>query len=543
MAIRTVETVPYPDQKPGTSGLRKRVPVFQQPNYVANFVQSYFDCLDGFDGKLLIVGGDGRFFNKEAIQIVLKMAAANGFGRAMVGQNGYLSTPAVSHLIRQNKAFGGFILSASHNPGGPNGDFGIKYNVEHGGPAPESLTDAVFARSKVIDHYQTLEEGDVDLSEIGSVKLGDMQVDIVDPVDAYATYMQTLIDFDAIRNLFESVFRIRFDAMHAITGPYAKRIFEDLLGAPEGSVINAVPSPTFNDGHPDPNLVYAKPLYDLMMSADGPDFGAASDGDGDRNLIIGKNRFVTPSDSLAMLTANAHLAPGYADGIAGVARSMPTSGAADKVAEQLGIEIHETPTGWKFFANLLDAGRVTICGEESAGTGSNHVREKDGVWAVLLWLNILAARRQSVDEIVVDHWKRFGRNYYTRHDFEEVDADAAKAVMARFEAQLGGLAGKPVGGRAVRLADNFTYHDPIDGSTSANQGLRIVFEDGSRIVLRMSGTGTVGATLRLYVERYVGPAGDHEMDVQDALADLIALADDLAGIRELTGRDAPSVIT
>ncbi|MCB9994339.1 MAG: alpha-D-glucose phosphate-specific phosphoglucomutase [Hyphomicrobiaceae bacterium] len=543
MAIRTVETVPYPDQKPGTSGLRKRVPVFQQPNYVANFVQSYFDCLEGGAGKLLVIGGDGRFFNQEAIQIVLKMAAANGFGRVMVGQNGYLSTPAVSHLIRKNKALGGFILSASHNPGGPHGDFGIKYNVEHGGPAPESLTDAVFARSKVIDRYKIAEAPDVDLSAIGTSQIEGMAVEIVDPVDAYAAYMETLIDFGAVRLLFASGFRMRFDAMHAITGPYAKRIFEEMLGAPSGSVINAVPSPTFNDGHPDPNLVHAKPLYDLMMSASAPDFGAASDGDGDRNLIIGRNRFVTPSDSLAILAANAHLAPGYAGGIAGVARSMPTSSAADHVAEQLGIEIHETPTGWKFFANLLDAGRVTICGEESAGTGSNHVREKDGVWAVLLWLNILAARRESVDQIVVNHWKRFGRNYYTRHDFEEVEMEAAKAVMARFEGAFGGLAGQTLGGRTVSLADNFTYHDPIDGSTSANQGLRIVFADGSRIILRMSGTGTVGATLRLYVERFVGPDGDHELETQAALADLIALADDLAGIRELTGRDAPSVIT
>lgn len=543
MTISVVNTTPYDDQKPGTSGLRKRVTVFQKDNYVHNFVQAYFDCLSGGEGETLVIGGDGRFFNTDAIQVVLKMAAANGYGKVVVGQNGLLSTPAVSHLIRSTNAFGGFILSASHNPGGPDGDFGIKYNVRGGGPAPESVTDDVYARTKTIDTFKILDAADADLATLGSFSLGDMQVEIVDPVAAYVEHMKTLFDFDAIRALFASGFTMQFDAMHAITGPYATTLFEDILGAPKGTVVNAVPSPTFNNGHPDPNLVYAKPLYDLLMSQDGPDFGAASDGDGDRNLIIGKNRFVTPSDSLAILAANAHLAPGYKDGVVGVARSMPTSGAADKVAEKLGMELHETPTGWKFFVNLMDAGRITLCGEESAGTGSNHVREKDGVWAVLLWLNILAERKQSVDAIVREHWAKFGRNYYTRHDFEEVDAAAARQVMDRFEAGFSTAIGKEYAGRKVADANSFTYHDPIDGSTSANQGLRLIFEDGSRLILRLSGTGTVGATLRLYVERYEGPEGDHHVETQAALADLISLADELSGLKELTGRSAPTVIT
>lgn len=539
----TISTTPYSDQKPGTSGLRKRVSVYQQPNYVENFIQSIFDSLEGFAGQILVIGGDGRYYNDVAIQKAIRIAAANGFGKVMVGQAGILSTPAASNIIRKYKAFGGLVLSASHNPGGPEGDFGIKYNVGNGGPAPEKITDAVYARSKVIDSYRTLETPDIDLGAVGTQTVGDMVVEVIDPVSDYAELMQSLFDFDAIRALFAGGFRMTFDAMSAVTGPYAHKILEDMLGAPKGTVINGEPSPSFNDGHPDPNLVYCKDMYDLLMTADGPDFGAASDGDGDRNLIIGKNRFVTPSDSLALLAANAHLAPGYSKGIAGIARSMPTSAAADRVAEKLGIEMHETPTGWKFFGNMLDAGRVTICGEESAGTGSNHVREKDGLWAVLLWLNILAVRKQGVDAIVREHWKIYGRNYYTRHDYEEVDAAIANALVDDLRGRLASFPGQVLGGMEVAYADDFTYHDPVDGSTSAKQGIRIGFVDGSRIVLRLSGTGTVGATLRLYLERYVPADGDHDLETQEALAPLIAIAEQLAGTKARTGRPMPSVIT
>jgi phosphoglucomutase len=543
MTILTIETKPFADQKPGTSGLRKRVTVFSQPNYVENFVQSIFDSLEGIKGKTLVLGGDGRFYNDVAIQKIIKIASANGFGAVLVGQGGILSTPAASHVIRHHKAFGGLILSASHNPGGPDGDFGIKYNVSNGGPAPEKITDAVFARSKEIDRYLIVDAPDVDLSRIGTQHSAGMVVEVIDPVADYAALMETLFDFDKIRAMFAAGFTMRFDAMHAVTGPYAHKILEGILGAPKGTVVNGTPSPDFGGGHPDPNLVYAKELYDLMMSPEAPDFGAASDGDGDRNLIIGRNRFVTPSDSLAILAANAPHAPGYAAGIAGIARSMPTSAAADRVAEKLGIEMHETPTGWKFFGNLLDAGRVTICGEESAGTGSNHVREKDGLWAVLLWLNVLAARQQSVDMIVQDHWATYGRNYYTRHDYEEVEAAPANALMDELRAKLPSLVGQSLEGRPVAYADDFTYHDPVDGSTSGKQGVRIGFADGSRIVVRLSGTGTVGATLRLYLERYEPPHGQHDLDTQSALSPLISIADSVAGIKARTGRDAPSVIT
>ncbi|MBE7732300.1 alpha-D-glucose phosphate-specific phosphoglucomutase [Devosia faecipullorum] len=544
MTILTVKTNPYSDQKPGTSGLRKRVKAYSQPNYVENFIQSIFDSLDGIEGQTLVIGGDGRFYNDVAIQKAIRIAAANGFGRVLVGRGGILSTPAASHIIRHYGAFGGLVLSASHNPGGPDGDFGIKYNIGNGGPAPEKITDAVFERSKVIESYRTLDTPDIDLDTIGTQQVGGMAVEIIDPVADYAALMQTLFDFDAIRGMFASGFRMTFDAMHAVTGPYAHAILEGMLGAPKGTVINGVPSPTFNHGHPDPNLVYCKEMHDLLMTPDGPDFGAASDGDGDRNLIIGKNRFVTPSDSLALLAANAHLAPGYRGGIAGIARSMPTSAAADRVAEKLGIEMHETPTGWKFFGNLLDAGRVTICGEESAGTGSNHVREKDGLWAVLLWLNILAVRKQGVDAIVREHWRLYGRNYYTRHDYEEVDAAIANNLVDDLRGQLAALPGRVFeDDLQIAYADDFTYLDPVDGSTSARQGIRIGFTDGSRIVLRLSGTGTVGATLRVYLERYEAPDGRHDLDTQLALEPLIGIIESLAGIRARTGRSEPSVIT
>jgi phosphoglucomutase len=542
--ISTVATKPFADQKPGTSGLRKKVPVFQQPNYAENFIQSIFDSLENFSGQTLVIGGDGRYYNREVIQKAIKMAAANGFGKILVGKGGILSTPAASHVIRKYKAFGGIILSASHNPGGPTEDFGIKYNIGNGGPAPERITDAIFERSKVIESYRIVDAADFDLDQIGSVEVDGMVVEIIDPVADYAALMEELFDFGAIRNLFGLGFRMVFDAMSAVTGPYAKEIIEGRLGAPAGTVRNFIPLPDFGGHHPDPNLVHAKELYDEMMAGDAaPDFGAASDGDGDRNLVIGKGIFVTPSDSLAILAANAHLAPGYAKGIAGIARSMPTSAAADRVAEKLGIGMYETPTGWKFFGNLLDAGKVTICGEESAGTGSNHVREKDGLWAVLLWLNILAVRGESVKDIVTQHWATYGRNYYSRHDYEAVDTDAANGLIAALRAKLETLPGTRIGKLVVTKADDFAYLDPIDQSVSNNQGVRILFEGGSRVVFRLSGTGTSGATLRVYIERYEPDASRHDLETQSALAELITAAESVADIRKRTGRDAPSVIT
>jgi phosphoglucomutase len=541
--IQTVATTPYADQKPGTSGLRKKTTVFQQPNYVENYVQSIFDSLDGFSGKTLVIGGDGRYFNREAIQKAIRIALANGFGRIVVGRGGLLSTPAASALIRSLGAYGGIILSASHNPGGPDGDFGIKYNAENGGPAPEKLTDRIFAGAQTIAVIKTLDAPDVDIDALGTTKLDGGTVEIVDPVTNYAALMRTLFDFDAIRALFASGFRMRFDAMHAITGPYAHAILEGELGAPAGTVVNGTPLPDFGGHHPDPNLTYAKALYDEMMSKDAPDFGAASDGDGDRNLIIGRGQFVTPSDSLAMLAADARLAPGYAKGLKGIARSMPTSAAADRVAAKLGVACYETPTGWKFFGNLLDAGKATICGEESAGTGSDHVREKDGLWAVLLWLNILAKRRISVAELARQHWATYGRNYYTRHDFEEVDLAAANALMDGLRAQFASLPGQRFGALTVEAADDFEYHDPVDGSDTKGQGVRVMFAGGSRIVYRLSGTGTVGATLRVYIERYEPPGENLALDAQAALADLIGLSRSLAEIEQRTGRKAPSVVT
>ena len=546
MNIITHTTAPFDGQKPGTSGLRKKVTVFQQPHYLANFVASIFAAVkpeDGFAGKTLVIGGDGRFYNDTAIQLVIKMAVAQGFARILIGQNGILSTPAVSHIIRKYGAFGGVILSASHNAGGPDGDFGIKFNMSNGGPAPEKITDAIYAYSQTVSSYAAADCADVDLSQLGTTMIGDVSVEIINSVTDYVELMQELFDFDAIRALFASGFTLKFDAMHAVTGPYAHAIFEDLLGAAKGSVFNGTPSTDFGGHHPDPNLVHAKELYDLMMSADAPDFGAASDGDGDRNLIIGRGIAVTPSDALAILAANAHLAPAYAGGISGVARSMPTSAAVDRVAQKLGVECFETPTGWKFFGNLLDAGRITLCGEESAGAGSNHVREKDGLWAVLLWLNILAKTRVSVKELLENHWAQYGQNYYTRHDFEEIETDKANPVMAHIKAQLPTLAGKQFGSLTVQSADDFSYHDPIDGSVSHNQGLRVLFTDGSRIVYRLSGTGTVGATIRMYIEQYQADPSKHGGDTQTALAELIQIAYQISDIAALTGRTAPNVIT
>ncbi len=541
--IKTVPTTPYDDQKPGTSGLRKKVPHFQQPNYVQNFVQSIFNSLEGFEGKTLVIGGDGRYFNREVIQIAMRMAAAAGFGKVMVGRGGILSTPAASHVIRKYGAFGGIILSASHNPGGPTEDFGIKYNIGNGGPAPEKITDAIYAGTKTISEYRVLDAPDLDLDTVGTFDLGEMTVEVIDPVADYAELMESLFDFPALRAMFAGGFRMAFDAMSAVTGPYAKEILENRLGAERGTVRNAVPLPDFGGHHPDPNLVHARELYDVMMGEKAPDFGAASDGDGDRNLIIGRGIFITPSDSLAMLAANAHLAPGYSAGLAGIARSMPTSGAADRVAAKLGIGIYETPTGWKFFGNLLDAGMATICGEESAGTGSNHVREKDGLWAVLLWLNILAVRKQSARAIAHAHWTEYGRNYYARHDYEGIDSDAANGLVEALRAKLADLPGTELFGLWVAEADDFSYHDPVDGSVSAKQGIRILFEGGSRVVFRLSGTGTSGATLRVYIERFEPDPAKHGQATDVALGDLIQAAEALAEISQRTGRVAPDVIT
>ncbi len=539
--VKTVATTPFSGQKPGTSGLRKKVAVFAQPHYLENFVQSVFDSIGLVAGKTLVVGGDGRYHNRTAIQIILKMAAANGFARVMVGQGGILSTPAASCVIRKYQSFGGLILSASHNPGGPAEDFGIKYNIPAGGPAPEAITEAIFARSQVIDSYRILEAGDLDLDRLGEQNLGDMTVQVFDPVADYAQLMESLFDFDAIRAAFKAGFRMKFDAMHAVTGPYAVEILEHRLGAAPGTVMNGIPLEDFGGGHPDPNLVHAHDLVEALTGETAPDFGAASDGDGDRNMVLGRNFYVTPSDSLAVLAANATLCPGYAKGLKGIARSMPTSAAPDRVAAKLGIPAWETPTGWKFFGTLLDDGKATLCGEESFGTGSDHVREKDGLWAVLMWLNVLAKRRQSVAEIVTAHWREYGRNVYSRHDYEGIETKAADGLMEHLRGLS--LKGKMLGAYTVAFNDDFAYTDPVDGSVSTKQGIRVVFEDGSRIVFRLSGTGTEGATLRVYMERYEPDTAKHHLDPQVALADLIVIARDLAEIEARTGRTEPTVIT
>jgi phosphoglucomutase len=543
MTRRTISTNPIAGQKPGTSGLRKKTRTFMEPGFLENYVQAIFDGIGGVTGKTLVLGGDGRYFNERASQTILKMAAANGAARIIVGQNALLSTPAASNLIRKRGTDGGLILSASHNPGGPDEDFGLKYNTPNGGPAPEGVTDRIYAATTTISEYHILEADDVDLSSIGGTRLGEMEIEVVDPVADYAELMEELFDFDAIAAWFAAGHTIRFDAMHAVTGPYATAIIEGRLGAAQGSVVNAVPSKDFGGGHPDPNPIWAKALVDHMMGADAPDFGAASDGDGDRNMILGRGIYITPSDSLALLAAHAHRAPAYSEGLKGVARSMPTSAAVDRVAEAMGIDCYETPTGWKFFGNLLDAGRATLCGEESAGTGSDHVREKDGLWAVLLWLNILASTGQSVADLMQAHWARFGRNYYSRHDYEDVDADIANAIFDDLRGQLGALPGMSVAGLTVTSADEFAYDDPVDGSRSTGQGIRIGFDGGGRAVFRLSGTGTVGATIRIYLERLETDPGSVNADPQDALADIISAAEEVSGVRARSGRQGPNVIT
>ena len=543
MSIAIVTTQPFSDQKPGTSGLRKKVPVFQQPHYLENFVQSIFDSIAAPKGATLVLGGDGRYYNREAIQIILKMAAANGFGKVLVGRGGILSTPAASCVIRKYQTFGGIILSASHNPGGPDGDFGIKYNSSNGGPATETVTEAIFAKTKTISAYRMLHAPDVALDTLGSCTLGEMQVQVIDPVSDYADLMESLFDFAAIRALIAGGFRIKFDAMHAVNGPYAHEILGKRLGAPADSLMNAVPLPDFGGGHPDPNLTYAHELVEIMYGDKAPDFGAASDGDGDRNMILGNHFFVTPSDSLALLAANATLVPGYKKGLAGIARSMPTSAAADRVAQALHIPCYETPTGWKFFGNLMDAGKVTLCDEESFGTGSDHVREKDGLWAVLFWLNILADRKQSVENIVREHWAHFGRNVYSRYDYEGLPTEVAQGVMQHLQESFATLSGAQFGKYTVQLCDDFSYTDPVDGSVSKNQGVRILFSDGSRIIFRLSGTGTEGATLRVYLEAYEADTSRHHLDAQVALAELIGIALQISELRQRTGREQPTVIT
>lgn len=545
MSIKTVATQAFAGQKPGTSGLRKQVTVFQQSGYLENFVQSIFDSVDGIKGATLVVGGDGRYHNRVAIKTILRMAAAYGVAKVLVGQGGILSTPAVSCIIRKHNALGGILLSASHNPGGPDGDFGIKYNINNGGPAPESVTDAIYEKTQTITEYVISDKSDseIQLDELGLFKIEAMLVEVIDSVNDYAELMQQIFDFDAIRGLFARGFNMRFDAMSAVGGPYARRILEGILNAPQGTVVNGEPLEDFGGHHPDPNPVNAHDLIAVMDGVNAPEFGAASDGDADRNMIVGRKLPVAPSDSLAILAANAKLVPAYKAGLSGIARSMPTSTAADRVAESLGIPCYETPTGWKFFGNLLDAGKVTLCGEESYGTGSDHIREKDGLWAVLFWLNLIAVTNKSVNQLVNEHWAKFGRNFYSRHDYEAIDSAAANDLMAALRAKLKDLVGQTFGNYKLTLADDFSYSDSVDGSTSAKQGIRLIFADGSRIVLRLSGTGTQGATLRVYLEKYEADADKFETPTQQALAELIIIADQIAEIKIRTKMLEPTVVT
>ncbi|CAB1276180.1 alpha-D-glucose phosphate-specific phosphoglucomutase [Candidatus Nitrosacidococcus tergens] len=544
MLIKKISTTPYLDQRPGTSGLRKKVKHFQQLNYLANFIQSIFDALDSPAVKTLVLGGDGRYYNQEAIQIILKIAAANQIGKIIVGRDGLFSTPAISCVIRKHQALGGIILSASHNPAGIDGDFGVKYNTSNGGPAPEFLTEAIYQKSQQINRYFICQGEDLPLDQLGTYILGEMTVEIIDPIADYLALMEALFDFDQIKDHFkQQKFQMCFDAMHAITGPYAQAIFQHRLGVQPSALFNHIPLPDFGGGHPDPNLVYAKTLVEKMYGEAPPDFGAASDGDGDRNMILGQHFFVTPADSLAVLAANAHLVPGYQGGLVGIARSMPTSQAPDQVAEKLGIPCYETPTGWKFFGNLLDAGKITLCGEESFGTGANHIREKDGLWAVLFWLNLLAVKKQSVAAMVKNHWAEYGRHFYSRYDYDDLPLETAQTLMEDLNKQLSTLVGKQFGSYKIYIADDFSYQDPVDHTITAHQGIRLCFEDGSRIIYRLSGTGTQGATLRVYLESFAQDINQHNQNSQQVLSTLATLAQNIAQTQEKTGRSQPSIIT
>jgi phosphoglucomutase len=544
MTVKQIKTNSFDDQKPGTSGLRKKVVQFQQAGYLENFVQAVFNTIAPCAGKTLVLGGDGRFYNREAIQVIIRMAVANGFSHILVGKDGILSTPAASCVIRKNQACGGIILSASHNPGGPDEDFGIKFNGENGGPAPEKLTDSIYEQTLTIEQYQTVDSNDVNLDEINTTQIEQTKIDVIDPVSDYADLMESMFDFDLMKTLFtQGEFRMCFDAMHAVNGPYAKEILENRLGAPKGTVINGIPLTDFGGGHPDPNLVHAHELVELLYGDDALDFGAASDGDGDRNMVLGKDFYINPCDSLALLTANAHHIPAYSKGITGVARSMPTSRAVDRVADAMNIASYETPTGWKFFGNLLDAGKITLCGEESFGTGSDHVREKDGLWAVLFWLNLIAVKKQPVSEVVKDHWTQYGRDYFTRHDYEAVDSQSAQAMIKELKGKLSSLVGDSYSGIEIEHADDFQYIDPVDNSKTTAQGVRIYLNNGGRIVFRLSGTGTQGATLRVYIDCFENDPQLLEQDTQQALESLIQIADKIAGIKQFTGRDKPDVIT
>jgi phosphoglucomutase len=545
MTINTVNTKPFDNQKPGTSGLRNKVTAFKQEGYLENFVQSLFNSLENLCGKELVIGGDGRYYNDIAVKIIVRMAAANGVAKVIIGQDGILSTPAASCVIRKYKALGGIVLSASHNPGGPKGDFGIKYNIANGGPAPEKITDKIFEETKAIAKYyiSDVSNDTIDLTKTGSSVVENMKVEVIDSVSDYAEMMEKLFDFSALKKLFKSGFRVKFDAMSAVAGPYATHILEDVLGAPKGTVVNGIPLGDFGGLHPDPNPVNAAELIKHMTSADASDFGAASDGDADRNMIVGKKIAVSPSDSLAIMAAHATSVPGYASGLKGVARSMPTSAAVDRVAKQLDIPCYETPTGWKFFGNLLDAGKITLCGEESYGTGSDHIREKDGLWAVLFWINLVAATGKNIDDLVLDHWLKFGRNFYSRHDYEAIDTKIANGVMDKLRSNLSSLEGSQYKGNTIVTADDFSYTDPIDGSVSNKQGIRIIFEDGSRVVFRLSGTGTQGATLRIYLEKYESDSNLVDLPAQGALSDLIDFAEEITNVKSLTGMVEPTVVT
>ncbi|GES85783.1 phosphoglucomutase [Rhizophagus clarus] len=556
MQVRCITTTPYEGQKPGTSGLRKRVKVFQQENYTQNFIQAILDAMSSpsASGATLVVGGDGRYFSTEAIQLIIRIAAGNRVGKLIIGKNGILSTPAASNLIRKRKADGGILLTASHNPGGPDNDFGIKFNVSNGGPAPENITNLIYENTKKCDKYYTCDMPEFDLSKIRVETIDGFIVEIVDSVEDYVQLLKEIFDFEQIKQFFKNnpKFKVLFDGLHGVTGPYAEHIFVDELGLSRSSIQNCIPLPDFGGSHPDPNLTYAHSLVE-RVERENINFGAASDGDGDRNMIYGKDAFVTPSDSVAVIAAHAEVIPYFQKtGIKGLARSMPTSAAIDLVAKKKGLEVFEVPTGWKFFGNLMDAGRLSICGEESFGTGSDHIREKDGIWAIVAWLNIIAVVNENelgsgIKEILLEHYQTYGRNFFSRYDYEEVESESANKMVAHLRHLISegrnDFIGKTFDQFTVKEADDFEYTDPIDGSISKNQGIRIIFTDGSRIVIRLSGTGSQGATIRLYVEKYSQNASEYGANTQEALKPLIDVALQISKLQEFTGRDKPTVIT